>query len=264
MINKLIEENLLKLEKDFVYINFSKKSNIYLKNLVDQLIFEKIDNNLQNEILFIKKELMKMNKNKIFTIFLIGSVARNTYKENSDIDIVVFHSGERIDIPKFIISKKKVQIISYNKEELKSKLYDDEILIWTLKYGLLLYDKNFIFDGFIIKNDDIKIKKLIINKKIQIENLFITFERFIEIKSKDKEVLFIILNKLKHLISRYLILLENKIPTSKHELKKELIDYKKYTKFIDIYNEIDNANSSMQIVEIYFKLKKYFFNSIKN
>ncbi|WP_164702515.1 nucleotidyltransferase domain-containing protein [Aliarcobacter cryaerophilus] len=223
--------------------------------------FEKIDINVQNEILFIKKELIKINKNKIFTMFLIGSVARNTYNENSDIDIVIIHSGEEINIPKFIISNKKVQIISYNKKEVKSKFNSDEILIWTLKYGILIYDKNFIFNGFIIKNDDITINKLIIKKKMQIENLFTTFDKFIELKLKNQEILYPILNKLKYMICRYLILLENKIPTSKHELKQELIEYGKYDKFISIYDEIDKANSSMNSIEIYFKLRKYFLNS---
>ncbi len=255
-INSLVNSNILIKESNKIYINFNYQSNVYLKKLIDQTKFEQIDQKLQKEILYINNLLFKENRNKIFSIFLIGSVARNTYSDSSDLDLVIIHSGDKIKLPSLVNKMIQVQFITYSKTDFRLKNIErDEILIWALKYGLLIYDRNYLFkktNAYTQHNDSI-----ILKKRSQIDYICNTFETMLNEKTEYTKGMYSVLAKLLHLVSRYIILINEDFPLSRPELKDQVQQYD--NNIISIYEALEKENLSRDyLINTYFSLKKYF------
>lgn len=257
-INSLIEQKILINEEKEIYINFNLESNVLLKKLIDQIKFERIDLKRQKEILYIKNLLLKENRNKIFSIFVTGSVARNTHNNDSDIDIVVIHSGEKIVRPKVVNNIFKIQLITFSKEAFSLQYLDDqELLIWTLKFGLLIYDKNYIFKkahGLELSHCN---NNLIIKKRSQIDHMCEIFERILKDNDLDSRELIKIMHKILHLMSRYIIFINGDFPFSRPELRQQVQQYS--NEIVNIFEVLDHEHlSTNELVDIYYKLKKVF------
>lgn len=257
-VDLLIEQKTLIQKNNDLFINFDKKSLIYLKKLVDQMKFEQIDLKLQNEILFIKNILFKEYRNRIFSIFVVGSTARNTSNLDSDLDILVIHSGEKIVLPKIANHIINIQVITYTTEKFSlEKLEDSELLIWALKYGLLIYDKNFIFKKVQAFRSLDYHNQIIQKKRVQIDYMCNTFEVMLKSENENMKNTLDMLNKILHLVSRYIILLNGVFPLSRPELKKQIYDYD--SGIVNIYEQLERGNlSKNELIELYFSLKKNF------
>ncbi len=260
-INMLQDKNVICRDGNYIYINFDKKSNIFLKKLADEMSFEEIDLNIRNEVLLAKRSLLSLNKNRVLSVILIGSVSRNMYNKKSDIDLIVFHSGEELILPKFVNNIKNIQFIPYStKNFINSSTYDDEILIWGLKYGLIIYDRNYIFRQSIVINRDKSIDSIVLKKREQIEYMCGVFEHMVDDQFSSNE-LNKILVKIAHLFMRYIVLINRDFPLSKHELKKQVSNYNK--NIVDIANMLEGKKlENSKIINNYFNLKKIFRESI--
>lgn len=255
IIYDLFNEGIVKIEKEkFAYIDYFNSSNRYFKNFIDSVNFEEIDCNLKEEILYLKKYILNLNKNRIHAIFLIGSVSRNKFEENSDIDIVLIHSGEEIELPK-IFYNRKVQFIKFNNKNILKDTDENEMLIWTLKYGLLIYDRNYVYNKLVHNPLKINFQKLIFEKRLQIEKTFALIDNLLKKGHLKENELLEDLFKVNHLIKRYVILYKNDIPKSRPELEKQI---KKNNIILDI--ELDKIPSLDEMINFYFSLKKFYIN----
>jgi hypothetical protein len=257
-INSFIDQNILIQENNQIYLNYKKESNVYFKKLIDQIKFERIDLKLQNEIEYIQNLILKDNRNKIFSIFVSGSVARNTNSTLSDLDFVVIHSGKEIKLPNPINKIIKMQFITHPKKDLLlENLGNNELLIWALKHGLLIYDRNFIFKKMQAYLSSDYIYPIIVKKRGQIDFLCNTFELMFKDEQKNDINMKEMIYKILHLISRYIIFLNGDFPLSRPELKRQVQRYNK--EIVNIYDFLEHDNlSSSKLVDIYFNLKKVF------
>lgn len=255
----LIEKKKVIKENNQIHINYNLKSNRLFKEYIDQCKFEELDQKLQNEILYIKSLLFKVNKNKIFSIFLIGSIARNTHNVRSDIDLLILHSGEKIKLPEIKNKLYNTQFITHNTKDLfLNGVINDEIFIWALKYGLLLYDRNFIFSKIqSIKSLDYF--QVTIKKREQIDYMCTVFESILKSDYDNYQHLLKTLMKILNLMSRYILLLYGEFPLSRPELKQQVMRYNQ-----DIghfYNYLSNQDlQTSQLINIYYSMKKFFID----
>lgn len=257
-VDLLVKQKILVQKNNDLFVNFEKKSLIYLKMLVDQFKFEQIDLKLQNEILFIKNLLFKEYRNRIFSVFVIGSTARNVSNSDSDLDLLIIHSGKNITLPSIANRIVKIQVITYSTKNFSlDKLEDSELLIWALKYGLLIYDKNFIFKKVQAFRSLDYHNQIIQKKRLQIDYMCNTFEVMLKSNNENKKNILDMLNKILHIISRYIILLNGVFPLSRPELKTQIQDYS--PNIVSIYKQLEKNNLSMnELIELYFSLKRNF------
>lgn len=259
IIYNLYNKGIIKIEREnFAYIDYFNSSNRYFKNFIDSVNFEEIDCNLKEEILYLKRYILNLNKNKINAIFLIGSVSRNKFEENSDIDIVLIHSGEKIELPK-IFYNRKVQFIKFNNKNILKDIDENEVLVWTLKYGLLIYDKNYVYNKLVHNPLKINFQKLIFEKRLQIEKTFALIDNLLRKDSLKENKLLEDLFKVNHLIKRYIVLCKNDIPKSRPELQNQI---KKNNIILDI--ELNKFPSHDEIINFYFSLKNFYINFTLN
>lgn len=257
-ISDLLAKNIVNIDNDgLAYINYSNLSNRNFKNFIDSVNFEEIHYNLKMEIQFLKKNILSLNKNKIYAIFLIGSVSRNKYEKDSDIDLVIIHSGEKIELPE-IYNDRKVQFIKFSNKDILINLASNEILVWTLKYGILIYDKNYVYNKLVQYPLVVNFRNLILDKRLQIEKSFALIDNLLK-KEILKNNLHDEILKINHLVKRYIILCTDNIPKSRPELEEQI---KENNIVLDF--KCDKYFSYHDLIDFYFSLKKLYRNFIRN
>ncbi|MFW0702357.1 nucleotidyltransferase domain-containing protein [Aliarcobacter butzleri] len=258
LIFDLVEKDLINRDNDeYIYINYSKLSNRNFKNFVDSIAFEEIEYNLKMEIIHLKKYIINLNRNKIRAIFLIGSVSRNKFEKDSDIDLVIIHSGEEINLPN-VYNVRRVQFIKFPNKGILKKLNSNEILIWTLKYGILIYDNNYVYNKLIQNPLIVNFDNLILEKRLHIEKTFALIDNILK-KEILKNDLYDEIFKINHLLERYIILCTDNIPKSRPELREQM---KENNITLDI--KFDKSFTYNELISVYFSLKKFYKNFIRN
>lgn len=131
---------------------------------------------------YISKELKNLLGNKLESVVLFGSYARNTFNERSDIDIFVV-VNKKISENKIqkTLNKidDKIQVLVLTKDEFKEKVISFNHQLITLFYdGKVLYEKNKFYykmeNLFLALNRKkeftLKVRKRVINIKDLIDS----------------------------------------------------------------------------------------------
>lgn len=213
-----------KFEKFNIMDKIGKKyrldfSNLFCKRL--NLLFDSEYLNCLNKK--IKDTIFNISNKIIFelkpqSIILVGSVALNKQKKESDIDFLVI--SEKKEIPIF----ENCNVILFNEKELKEKyLKGDDFIISALLFGRIIYDNN-IFIKFLESPLPI-FSQEIIQEKIKycekLEERIYTLLKIDERKAKE-ELIYLALQ-----VAR-IILLKNKIaPKTKYDIAEQVNQFDK-------------------------------------
>lgn len=139
-LNKLVEENILKFEKEGNLKKYSLKDNNYIYSLLTLFDIERFE-----KLPFIKKQAINyfLNnlKEKPIILFLFGSTAKETYKDNSDIDLLLI-VNKKIDTSnaKKYVDSQTAQVISdfqisFRDFEKELKLKEDMVIQSAIETG---------------------------------------------------------------------------------------------------------------------------------
>lgn len=258
--NLLKKINAVYTTTDKAFLNFENELVLSIKKSNDIYNLYNLHESDTKSILAIKNDLKKITKNRLQAVLLVGSYARNTASEKSDYDFLVV-SNEKIKYKK-IISGKKIEVISYQTDEfIKSLLKEDEFILWGLKYGLILYDNEFLSSFFPLKDTNfIKLKH---RKKELLERL--VYRAGLSIGIDKTNVTSMRLNELKTQLMRSSIIALNYHPKSSPELSnqfKTYIDNPKITKGI-IEITTGRNSTKQQLQESFEKLKTFYFEWLR-
>lgn len=222
-----------KFEDSKVVLKFDKKykldfSNLFCKRL--KLLFDSEDlNSLQDEL---KNRVFNIANKIIFeanpeSIILVGSVALQKQKLESDIDFLVI--GKNKKIPYF----EKCNIVMLDDKEFKEKyLKGDEFIISALLFGKIISDKDFFIKFF--ESPLPILSQEIIQEKIKycerLEERIYTLLKTDEKKAKE-ELLYFVLQ-----IARIILLKNQIIPKTKYDLAEQIMTFNK--KIAQIIKEV--------------------------
>lgn len=206
-------EILEKSEKRYK-LDFSQLFCKRLKLLFDAEYLSSLDKKLKNSVFgIIHKIIFEINPQ---SIVLVGSVALNEQRRESDIDFLVI--AEKKEIPYF----ENCNIVLLNEKEFKEKyLKGDDFIISALSFGKILYDTN-IFIKFFENPLPVFSQELIQEKIKYCEKLE---ERIYTLLKTDREkaqeeLLYIALQTAR------IILLKNRIvPKTKYEVGEQVAPF---------------------------------------
>lgn len=202
----ILEESGKKYKLDFSNL-FCKR----LKLLFDSEYLNSLNQELKNDVFKIANKITFEIKPK--SIVLVGSIALNRQKKESDIDFLVV--CEKKEIPHF----ENCTIILLNENELKEKyLKGDDFIISALSFGKIIYDNNLFIKFF--ENPLPIFSQELIQEKIKycekLEERIYTLLKTDEKKARE-ELLYLVLQ-----VAR-IILLKNKIvPKTKYDIAEQV------------------------------------------
>jgi predicted nucleotidyltransferase len=209
------------------------------------------ENKIKKEVINTVEELLVKYKS-IISIILIGSTSRNMNTSDSDLDFFIISSRKIKSIKiKNKIDKKFDFILKTQKEFKQDYEKNNELIIWSLKYGLALYNEKFL-NPFrnVLKLDNFK--PILMYKKEQI-NKYI--EYLIEYKKiLNDDGLAYYFEKIFYFLLRYYLYKKGFIPKSKHELYKQVLKHHlEDNLLVEIRNKL--VHSNLQKEEMYHMLK---------
>lgn len=223
IINKFEKNNILSKSWKKYKLDFTDLFCKRLKLLFDSEYLNSLDQKIKTNVFNIFNKIVFEIKPK--SVVLVGSVALNMQKKESDIDFLLI--GDKKEIPHF----ENCNIVVVNEEELKEKyLKGDDFIISALLFGKIIYDKD-VFIKFFESPLPIFSQELI-QEKIKycekLEERVYTLLKTDEKKAKE-EFLYLALQ-----VAR-IILLKNKIaPKTKYDLAKQVNRFdKKIARIID-------------------------------
>lgn len=225
-ISELKEGSIISKIKNKYYIDLSQEKVFDIINHLDY-----IDDALKLELNKIVDLLLRKYKS-IKAIILIGSAARNLTTEKSDIDFLIISTRriKKIKIHSNIGLKLDFILRTTKKFRNAYKNIDDELVIWSVKYGVVLYDNNFIrpFFNILPFNE----AKTIVNKKkimiIKYIDFLLNNSSILSDRTFSENTM-----KIYYFLLRLILLNNGYIPKSKNEL----------------YLQLKNKNMNIQIVE---------------
>ncbi len=213
-----------KFEKFRILKRFGKKYKLdfadlfckRLKLLFDSEYLNSLNLEIKNRVLSIANKLIfELNPE---SIVLVGSVALQKQKKESDIDFLVISKNKKIP------NLEKCNIILLNGKELKEKyLKGDDFVVSALLFGKIIFDKEIFINFF--ENPLPIFSQEIIQEKIKycekLEERIYTLLKMDEKKAKE-ELLYLVLQ-----VAR-IILLKNKItPKTKYDIAKQVRQFNK-------------------------------------
>ena len=132
------------LDGQYIRMSFQSEFISKLKRKRDLSLILLLGPQVVKELMLIRERLLQRWKGKILSIILIGSLARDKMRPSSDIDLLLVTkhgSVKRVDCDGL-----KVQVQSFLSDEFDRLFMEgDELVLWTLKYGLILHDEDFVF-----------------------------------------------------------------------------------------------------------------------
>lgn len=216
IMDKFEQYNILEKSGKRHRLDFSQLFCKRAKLLFDAEYVSSLDEDMKNSIFdIIHKLIFEISP---LSIVLVGSVALNEQKRESDIDFLVI--AEKKEIPYF----ENCNIVLLNEEEFKEKyLKGDDFIISALSFGKILYDIN-IFIKFFENPLPIFSQELIQEKIRYCEKLE---ERTYTLLKTDRgkaqeELLYLALQTAR------IILLKNRIvPRTKYQIGKQVAPFDK-------------------------------------
>lgn len=217
---KLIKKNILIKYQEKYYLNYL---NDDVSHIIENNSFNYIKNeNIKNYIKEVSSQITNKYKS-IKSIILIGSVSRNLNTIDSDFDFLVISSRKikKIKIKK--LKDYKLDFILKTTEEFKNEYNNNsELILWSLKYGIPLYNDNFLHkyrDYNKFKN----FKNIVIFKLQQIKK-YIDFIFEYEEILEEEDILYYF-KKIYYYLLRLYLYKNNFIPKSKPELLKQISEH---------------------------------------
>jgi len=216
IMSKFEQFEILKKSEKRYKLDFSQLFCKRLKLLFDAEYLSSLDKNMKNSVFNIIHKIIFEIKPK--SIVLVGSVALNKQKRESDIDFLVI--AEKKEIPYF----ENCNIVLLNEKEFKEKyLKGDDFIISALSFGKILYDTNIFIKFF--ENPLPVFSQELIQEKIKYcekleERIYILLKT--DQKKAQVELLYIALQTAR------IILLRNRIvPKTKYEVGEQVAPFDK-------------------------------------
>ncbi|MCD6466949.1 MAG: nucleotidyltransferase domain-containing protein [Methanomicrobia archaeon] len=207
----ILERSEKRYKLDFSHL-FCKR----LKLLFDAEYLSSLDENMKNSVFDIAhKIIFEINPQ---SVVLVGSVAFNEQKKESDIDFLVI--AEKKEIPHF----ENCNIVLLSEKEFKEKyLKGDDFIISALSFGKILYDTNIFIKFF--ENPLPIFSQEIIQEKIKycekLEERIYTLLKTDQEKAQE-ELLYLALQTAR------IILLKNRVvPKTKYEIGEQVTPFDK-------------------------------------
>lgn len=183
-----------------------------LKKSTDSLVYSEVE----------RVYYSLMDNKEVISIVLVGSVARGLYNEASDIDfLVITENQESINVKEDYLSPfRNINVVYRSKRQmLLSYKKGKEFFVWAIRYGLLLYDKNFWVQMYgwklrkINKNEAEK-KRTYVYKTVS--------EIYTSLINGDVAKTSPLIRKVAIQIARIILILNNIIPKSRPELALQI------------------------------------------
>jgi len=216
IMSKFEQFEILKKSEKRYKLDFSQLFCKRLKLLFDAEYLSSLDKNMKNSVFNIIHKIIFEIKPQ--SIVLVGSVALNKQKRESDIDFLVI--AEKKEIPYF----ENCNIVLLNEKEFKEKyLKGDDFIISALSFGKILYDTNIFIKFF--ENPLPVFSQELIQEKIKYcekleERIYILLKT--DQKKAQVELLYIALQTAR------IILLRNRIvPKTKYEVGEQVAPFDK-------------------------------------
>jgi predicted nucleotidyltransferase len=216
IINKFEKFNILEKSGKKYKLDFTNLFCKRLKLLFDSEYLNSLDLKIKNKILNIaNKIIFEINPE---SIVLVGSVALNKQKKESDVDFLVISENKKI--PYF----EDCNVILLNLQELKEKyLKGDDFIISALLFGKIIYDNN-IFIKFFESllpffSQELVQEKIKYCERLE-ERIYVLLKT--DEKKAGEELLYLVLQ-----VAR-IILLKNKIvPKTKYDIAEQVKQFNK-------------------------------------
>ncbi|MFT5661406.1 MAG: putative nucleotidyltransferase [Sulfurimonas sp.] len=254
--NNFIQKDYVINNNGIYHLNYQDRFLVSLRESHDILCFEKLSNNLRTEVKLLLDELLNNYEDSIQSVFLIGSSARNTVHNKSDIDLLIVCKN-KFDY-KIMNTYKKIQLIVYSIDEFKIKYEkNSELIIWAFHAGLLLYDANFINKYYVQKNTQISSHTILI-KRILIKKIM---DNFSSSKMYFDNLDTQILKQLIFHMARYILMIHKILPLSKTEIIPQLmkVDNNNAQILLEILEEMNNDKITLEAyAKNYYKLINSF------
>jgi len=247
----LLSEFLTTNDNGLLSLDFNNPIIISTKKNLDILAITQLENKLQHEIFFLKNKIISELGKNVRSIFLIGSTARNQRTLSSDIDMLMI-LDKNLDRTNISFDT-NTQIIKFTTHDFEN-LYTsgDELIFWTMKYGIILHDDGYL-PRFYNYKTSIPYHLLVQNKRMLIENLTNSLR---ESRNIHKKLYYKKLSRLAYQIARYIILLNKELPLSKKELVKQTKKFDE--KFSTMLASIDENQDIIQLIKTFHRIKTYF------
>lgn len=247
---------------DDIYLDFSNQLVYSTRLYLDSLDLYSRHPSALADILSAKNSIIGRSSTNILSIILVGSYARGTESQSSDTDFVVI---SRRPIKRIKYHHKPTDIIRYSPIQFISSVYTgDEFALWSLKYGLILFDafylqKNFLAEGAQLK--DLRSRKLAaIEGLIYSIGLGLSTERW--------NILGPRITDLYNQILRLSILCSGEIPLSAKELyaqfNKSKQQWDRVPEFTDHNNVRFAQTDSATLLQLFFSLKEFYYSALRD
>ena len=219
-----IYEVIAKFEKSNVLLKSGKKykldfANLFckqLKLLFDSEYLNVLDKKIKENVFNIaNKIIFELNPK---SIVLVGSVALNKQKKESDVDFLIIGENKKI------LTLKNCNLVLLNEKEFKEKyLKGDDFIISALLFGKIIYDNNIFIKFFEsplpIFSQEIIQEKIKYCDKLE-ERIYVLLKT--DEKKAGEELLYLALQ-----VAR-IILLKNKIaPKTKYDITEQVKQFDK-------------------------------------
>lgn len=256
----LIKKKYLILENDKIYLNFQNEFISSYKKTYDIYKFQLLNYSTQEEIINVRDSILNEFKNRITSIILIGSAARNKLTLESDLDIIVVADDRIKKRLRDKLQVYKIEIQSYTKENFDYLFNEnEEIILWAIKYGLILYDNNFIFKYYYQNKLNIG-HRTIMNKRKLIEMLISDITNNLDIP----------LSRIKFKIDRFVyqcarlfLIMQDIMPLSRNEIADQIEKFSPIlAEKIKSYKIQRNASKN-ELVQFFYEYKELFTNEMK-
>jgi predicted nucleotidyltransferase len=208
---RILERSEKRYKLDFSHL-FCKR----LKLLFDAEYLSSLDENMKNSVFdIVHKIIFEINPQ---SVVLVGSVAFNEQKKESDIDFLVI--AEKKEMPYF----ENCNIVLLSEKEFKEKyLKGDDFIISALSFGKIFYDTNIFIKFF--ENPLPIFSQELIQEKIKycekLEERIYTLLKIDQEKAQE-ELLYLALQTAR------IILLKNRIvPKTKYEVGEQVTPFDK-------------------------------------
>lgn len=243
----LEDKNIILKENNKFYLDMN---NNIVFNIIENESINQIKNiDIKNDVKFIA-DLIRKKYKSVLAIVLIGSASRNKITKNSDLDFFIISLRKIKSIKLDNYSNFKLDFLIKTKKEFQNDYFrNTELILWTLKYGITLYNESFFknYRSILQLNNFENIleeKRRQINRNI---NFLYEYKELI-----DKEGFIYYLQKNYYYLMRYCLYKRKIIPKSKHELENQIKKHNIKNKLLSQYKNILNKKILNRIEYINF------------
>jgi len=255
LIEFLFSENAVLEDSRRLFLNFDCNLISSTKKTYDVFKLSELPKESVASIRQIVDAIKQDLKSNLKNITLVGSQARNLASSGSDYDFLII-SRRKLEYRRYEVER-SVDILQYTPAQFKKSLSkDDEFALWALKYGLTLYDNDYIEQCYpkkLVSFEELKKrKKQLLERLIYRTHLAFGSDR-VSIISKR-------LKKLNSQVLRSAIIARGGIPRSAREIEAQFFEGVDVLFEIDQF-EFDDSNwNSLEDLESAFECIKSFYN----